>query len=200
MVNLLVVGSHNPDKTNEILKIFQHPGLTIKNLSDFENVPEVEEDRNTLKGNALKKAVELHRILGSPIISDDTGLEVDALGGAPGVFSARFAGEQATYDDNINKLLQELGETAPDRRTARFRTVVAYYDGENEITAEGSIEGVITTERRGTQGFGYDPVFETLETRKTFAEMTDEAKNAISHRGRALRNLFLELQQRNIIP
>ncbi len=199
MVNVVVVGSANPDKSWEIRDIFGRPGLTIRDLREFDSVPEIEEDRNTLQGNALKKALELYNILGFPIISDDTGLEVDALNGAPGVLSARYAGENATYDDNIDKLLLELQEVPPAKRTARFCTVTVYYNGTHEVVTEGSVEGVITTERRGTQGFGYDPVFEALETRQTFAEMTSEAKNAISHRGRALRKLFLELQQHNII-
>ncbi len=200
MINVFVVGSANPDKSKEIKEIFGHPGLTIKDLREFDNVPEIEEDRNSLQGNALKKALELYKFLGLPVICDDTGLEVDALNGAPGVFSARYAGEDATYDDNIDKLLLELQEVPPDKRTARFATVTVYYNGTHEVVTEGSVEGLITIERRGTQGFGYDPIFEALETRQTFAEMSSDAKHAISHRGRALRKLFLELQQRNIIP
>jgi len=200
LVNTIIVASGNPDKAKEIKEIFGKRGFRIKTLQDFDNVPDVIEDGNTLYDNALKKARRIFETLGTPVLADDTGLEVDYLGGAPGIYSARYAGENATYEDNVNKLLRELNEAEESQRSARFRTVAVYYDGEQDVSAEGSIEGTITTEPRGDSGFGYDPVFEALETKQTFGEMNENAKNAISHRGRALQNLYLELQQLNILP
>ncbi len=199
MIRVLVVGSSNPDKATEIAEIFRSLNIKVKTLSDFKNMPEIEEDRNTLEGNALKKALSIYEYIGLPVISDDTGLEVDALNGAPGVFSARFAGAKATYQENVKKILHDLKIVPYKQRTARFRTVAVYYDGTNKIITEGLVEGHITTEPRGNYGFGYDPIFETLETKQTFAEMTGSAKNAISHRGRALRKLFFELQQHKVL-
>ncbi|MBS1271621.1 MAG: dITP/XTP pyrophosphatase [Candidatus Marinimicrobia bacterium] len=200
MVSTIIVASGNPDKAKEIKQIFGKHGFRIKTLEDFENVPEVIEDGNTLYDNALKKARMIFDALGAPVLADDTGLEVDFLGGAPGAYSARYAGEDASYEDNVEKLLRKLESVEGADRTARFRTVVVYFDGKQDVSAEGSIEGTITTEPRGNGGFGYDPIFEALETKQTFSEMTDSAKNAISHRGRALQNLYLELQQLNILP
>lgn len=200
MIKTIVVGSGNQDKAAEIKEIFGKRRVSIKDLRDFDEIPEVIEDRNTLEANALKKAKELFEIIRLPIISDDTGLEVDALQGAPGVFSARYAGENATYEDNVNKLLGALRAVPAEQRTARFRTVTVFYDESLEIVTEGSVEGVITAEPRGANGFGYDPVFEVLETGQTFAEMSGEAKNVLSHRSRALQKLFLELQQQKVLP
>lgn len=148
--------------------------------------PDVEETGETLEENALLKARAAVEATGLPSLADDTGLEVEALGGAPGVHTARFAGPHATFDDNIDRLLRELDGVA-DRR-ARFRTVVAlaFPDGDY-VTAEGSIEGRIAEERRGDTGFGYDPVFEVGG--RTFAEMSSEEKNLLSHRARALEAL-----------
>jgi len=160
-------------------------GLEIELAQDAE-WPDVDETEDTLEGNALLKAREVRAHTGYAVIADDTGLEVDALGGQPGVISARYAGENATYDDNVAKLLEEMDGVA--NRAARFRTVMVLIDdlGE-EIIVEGAMDGEITTERRGTNGFGYDPVFEVGE--RTFAEMTTSEKNEISHRARALRAL-----------
>lgn len=199
MITQLVIATRNPDKAEEIKEIFGNKGFRIRTLLDFDHVPEIEEDGNTLKENALKKAREAFEALGLPVIADDTGLEVDKLFGAPGVYSARYAGENAAYQDNMSKLLHELNAVPKPERSARFRTVAAYYDGSNTLTTEGVAEGRITTEPRGENGFGYDPIFEALETKQTFAEMNRKAKEAISHRGRALRNLFLELQNRKIL-
>ncbi len=200
MINVITVASRNPDKTAEIQDIFGKHGLQVKSLQEFTNVPEIIEDGNTLEENALKKAHGVFEVIQLPVIADDTGLEVDALNGAPGLYSARFAGENATYDDNIKKLLQEMKSVPHKKRTARFRTVAAFYDGKHRVVAEGSVEGIITSQRRGQGGFGYDPVFESIETRQTFAEMTSDAKNAISHRSRALRQLYLDLQNSKLIP
>lgn len=161
------------------------------------DLADVVEDAPDLAGNARLKAVAVCDAAGAAAVSDDTGLEVDALDGAPGVFSARYAGDDATYDDNVQKLLDELdrvGATGPEQRTARFRTVVMVVrpDG-SELCVEGSVEGVIASERRGRGGFGYDPIFVPVEgDGRSFAEMGDE-KHEISHRGRALRALAAAL-------
>jgi XTP/dITP diphosphohydrolase len=158
--------------------------------------PDVEETGTTLEDNARIKARGVEAATGLPAIADDTGLVVDALGGAPGVFSARYAGPDAVAADNVAKLLRELDGVPDERRTARFRTVVlaAWPDG-REMVVEGSVEGVIVREPRGTAGFGYDPVFVPAEgDGRTFAEMTAEDKHALSHRGRAVRALALALR------
>jgi XTP/dITP diphosphohydrolase len=145
--------------------------------------PDVDETEDTLAGNALLKARAVVAATGHAAVADDTGLEVDALGGAPGVTTARYAGEDATYDDNVHKMLREL--EGVESRSARFRTAVALVtpDGE-ELVVEGGLDGVITTEPRGTGGFGYDPIFEV--DGRTLAEIPADEKNAISHRAKAL--------------
>jgi XTP/dITP diphosphohydrolase len=189
----LVCASANPDKVLEIEAIL---GDEVRLEPRPAAVPDVVEDADTLEGNARLKATAVARATGRPAIADDTGLEVVALDGAPGVFAARFAGEDATYADNRAKLLAALDGTA-DRR-ARFRTVVmiAWPDG-TETVAEGACDGVIAEEERGERGFGYDPVFAPVESDgRTFAEMSDEEKNVLSHRARALRNLLNRLATR----
>lgn len=192
----LVLATNNRDKVREIEKIFVVPGVELLNLTDFPGAPLVVEDGNTLEENALKKAKEIAVFTGLPTIADDTGLEVDFLGGRPGVYSSRYAGEGATYAQNIAKLLREM-ENAPDeQRTARFRCVAAFYSPELQFTEEGRLEGVILRERRGDQGFGYDPVFFLPAQGKTLAEMTTIEKNRLSHRGQAFRRLAQSLMTR----
>ena len=191
----LVVASANPDKVAEIASIL---GPAFDLVPRPAELPEVVEDAPTLEGNARLKAVAICHASGLPAVADDTGLEVPALGGAPGVHSARFAGENATYADNVDKLLAELdrvGARASWARRAQFRTValVCYPDG-SEVEAEGVVEGTIALERQGTGGFGYDPVFvpdgpDGQPGRRSFGEMTPEEKHAVSHRGRAFRSL-----------
>lgn len=187
----IVVASQNPDKVAEIeavLAALPHPIEVVRGLQ----WPDVEETEDTLAGNALLKAVAVRRATGIAALADDTGLEVDALGGAPGVHTARYAGPHATYEQNVAKLLQEL-EGVEDRR-ASFRTAVALVDDEGaELVVEGALEGRITAVRRGDQGFGYDPVFEVAG--RTLAEMGPEEKNRISHRARAVRALAAALRQ-----
>ncbi len=179
----LVVASKNPDKIREVEEVLEALGLVGEIVRGLE-WPDVDETEDTLVGNALLKARAVAAATGLPALADDTGLEVDALDGAPGVYTARFAGPVATYADNVNRLLEVLGNR--DDRTARFRTAVAVVDpatGE-EWTAAGVVHGVITSERRGSGGFGYDPVFEVGG--RTLAEMTPTEKHAISHRARAI--------------
>jgi len=193
----LVLASANPDKAAEVREILDQALGEIELLPRPAGVPEVEEDGSTLEENARLKASALVRATGEAAVADDTGLEVDALGGAPGVFSARFAGEGATYSDNVAKLLAELdGVAAP--RTARFRTVaLARFPDGTEIVASGVVEGSIAPEPRGSGGFGYDPVFVPEGGGgRTFAEMTASDKHALSHRGRAFRALAERLATR----
>ena len=162
-------------------------------------IPEVEETGTTFKENALLKAHAIAKATGLPSVADDTGLEVDALGGAPGIFSARYAGENCTYEDNVKKLLRELSDVADDRRTARFKTVAVYAHKETELSAEGVVEGVIAEKAEGVGGFGYDPVFSVLDMKKTYAQFADEEKNRVSHRGKAIRSLIEKLHENGLI-
>ena len=185
----LVLATNNPDKMKEMKAVFSIQGSIVLGLDNFPEVGEIEETGATLLENSFLKAHAVHFITGLPAIADDTGLEVDALNGAPGVFSARYAGEKATYDDNVNKLLLDMRSVADDFRTARFRTVSSFTDGIRELWTEGIIEGEITREAIGAGGFGFDSVFKLLQNGKTFAEMTEKEKNKISHRGIALRKM-----------
>lgn len=189
MIPRLVVASKNPDKISEIEEILRSLSLTDEIVRGLD-WPDIEETGRTLQENALIKARAVAEFTGLPVVADDTGLEVDGLGGGPGVKTARYAGPGASYEDNVVRLLASM-EGVEDR-TAQFRTVVALVmpDGV-EVTAEGSVEGVITKERRGGGGFGYDPVFEV--DGQTLAEMPAEDKNALSHRARALRALAASL-------
>jgi XTP/dITP diphosphohydrolase len=188
----LVVASANADKVKEIVAVLSE-ALDVELVPRPEDVPDVVEDAETLVDNARLKAQALLRVTGIAAVADDTGLEVDALGGAPGVYAARYAGEDATYADNVNKLLRELdalGDGGGARR-ARFKSIafVAFPDG-SEVWAEGVMEGTIATVPRGANGFGYDPVFEPdVGGGRTFAEMSAAEKDALSHRGRAFRSL-----------
>jgi XTP/dITP diphosphohydrolase len=186
-VTAYVLATANPDKAREIAEIL---GSGVVLQARPADVAEVDETGETLTENALLKARALVAATGQPAIADDTGLEVDDLEGAPGVFSARFAGEGATYADNVAKLVGALAGVGGARR-ARFRTVaVAAWPGGEEIVAEGSVEGHIPVEPRGEGGFGYDPVFVPDEgDGRTFAEMSAGEKNRLSHRGRAFRAL-----------
>ncbi len=187
----LVLASANPDKSREIADILGVEGIEVEPRPA--GVPDVDETGDTLEDNARLKAEALVQATGSAAVADDTGLEVEALGGAPGVFSARFAGEGATYAANVAKLLAELdaaGASAPGERRARFRTVAlaAFPDG-REVVAEGTVEGTIALAPEGDGGFGYDPVFIPDGSDRSFAAMTRAEKDACSHRGRAFRAL-----------
>jgi XTP/dITP diphosphohydrolase len=190
-VTTFVVATANPDKAREIFDVLAAAAPSLELLARPPEVPDVDEVGETLEDNARMKAVALSAATDLPAVADDTGLHVDALDGAPGVHTARYAGEHATYADNVAKLLAELEGLPLERRSARFATVaVARWPDGLEVAALGEVEGVITTAPRGDGGFGYDPVFVPLEgDGRTFAEMTDQEKHAYSHRARAFRTL-----------
>lgn len=197
----LVLATANIDKAAELSTILNAElGGLVELVTRPEDVPPVEETGETLEDNARLKAVALLAATGEAAVADDTGLEVVSLGGAPGTMTARFAGEAASYGDNVAKLLAKL-EGEADRR-ARFRTVIigVFPDG-TEILSEGAVEGEITRAPRGAGGFGYDPVFAPIGgAGRTFAEMTPEEKHDLSHRGRALRSFVARLTQSGIVP
>lgn len=189
MIPRLVIASKNPDKIAEIEAILAETGLAGEIVRDLD-WDDVDETGATLEENALLKARAVAEATGLPVIADDTGLEVDALDGAPGVHTARFAGEGARYEDNVAKMIEVMAGV--EERSARFRSVVAllFPDGV-EVVADGSTEGVIAEGPRGTVGFGYDPIFEVEGV--TFGEMTVDRKNSLSHRARAIRALVESL-------
>lgn len=185
-----VIATHNAKKLKELKRILEPLGFDAVIREDL---PEVEETGTTFAENALLKAESACKVTGMPAIADDSGLVVDALGGAPGVYSARYAGEDATDRQRYEKLLDELREVPTEQRTARFVSAVCcvFPDGKI-ITAEGACEGIITFGPKGEGGFGYDPIF--LVGERSYAEMTAEEKDSISHRGRALAKLAQELE------
>lgn len=186
-MHVFVAATANPDKLVEMQAALAGVATLLPRPPELGAVPE---DGDTLEANARAKADAVARFAGAAALADDTGLEVDALGGAPGVRSARYAGSLADDGANVAKLLAALADVPPARRTARFRTVVAarWPDG-SELLAHGAVEGAIAAEPRGSRGFGYDPVFIPSPGRLTFAQMSLEDKGRISHRGRALREL-----------
>jgi XTP/dITP diphosphohydrolase len=195
MTRRIVLATANPDKVREIVDALSHLDLDL--VERPASVPDVEETGTTLLANARLKAGALRDATGEDALADDTGLEVDALGGAPGVRSARYAGEAASYADNVEKLMAEMATARRNARTARFRTVLvlAGADG-SELSVDGVVEGVIADAARGVHGFGYDPVFVPAGgAGRTFAEMTLAEKQRLSHRGRALRALAARLRE-----
>jgi len=184
----IVLATHNRGKMEEMAAILGHLPVELLTLDAFPEIGDIPETGNTLKENAFIKAETVHRLTGLPALADDTGLEVDALNGAPGIYSARYAGADATFDDNCQKMLKELHGIPVEKRTARFRTVIAFVNGGEKEWVEGVAEGRIIEEKRGIGGFGYDPIFYYPPLRKTFAELDSVEKNSISHRGKALRN------------
>ncbi len=188
----MVLASQNRHKAQEMQAILGDK-ITLVTLDEagFENL-EIVEDGDTFEANAIKKAVTVMQATGLPCISDDSGLCVDALGGAPGIYTARFAGEDATDEQNIAKLLSQLDGVDMQQRTARFVCVIAVaVPGKEPVTFRGECEGKILTEKRGMGGFGYDPVFYVEEYGKAMAELAPEIKNSISHRSRALAKLSI---------
>lgn len=188
----IVLATRNRKKIEEISRITAGLPIMVLSLDDFPDCPETVEDRDTFEGNASKKALEVSRFTGKPALSDDSGLEVDALGGKPGVYSARYAPDASSGNDpkNYLKLLADLATTAGEKRTARFVCCIAlaFPDGRVE-TFFGKAEGRINREPRGQKGFGYDPVFLPMGFDRTFAEMSASEKDALSHRGKALEKL-----------
>lgn len=186
MMRELVLATRNRNKVIELVALLGDLGITIRTLDEFPDAPDVVEDGDTCEANAVKKARVIAEFTGLPAVADDTGLEVDALGGRPGVYAARYAGEDATYEDNCRKLLRELMGVPREQRTARFLTVAAIALPSDGIrVARGTLEGVIAEEASGTLGFGYDPVFQIPELGMTLAQLSVDQKNTISHRAKA---------------
>ena len=192
MIRELVLATRNRHKSEELTALLGDLGITIRTLDEFPGAPEVVEDGDTCEANAVKKARAIADFTGLPAVADDTGLEVDALGGRPGVYAARYAGEDATYEDNCRKLLREMMGVPREQRTARFLTVAAIALPSNGIqVAQGTLNGVIAEEASGTLGFGYDPVFLIPELGMTLAQLPADQKNTISHRAKA----FLKMRE-----
>lgn len=189
MSRQIVLATRNRDKIKEIRELLNSPDTEILTLDEFPDAPEVVEDGATLEENAVKKARAVADFTGLPALADDTGLEVDHLHGEPGVFSSRYAGEGASYADNVQKLLRQLAGVPWEKRRAKFRCVAALCTNNETSTVEGQCEGFITESPRGQSGFGYDPVFYVPEFDRTFAEMELEVKNRVSHRAKAFRKL-----------
>lgn len=188
----LVFATNNKHKIREITDLLDD-NFRILGLADLNITEDIPEEAETLEENALFKARYVHERSGLNVFADDTGLEVTALGGAPGVYSARYAGEGKSFDDNIEKLLGAM--QGADERSARFRTVIALILDGSEYLFEGTVEGEITRDRRGTGGFGYDPIFLASGHDRTFAEIPLSEKNTISHRARAMRKLLEFLRE-----
>jgi len=195
----LLLATGNSNKLKEIRdKFLGIENLEILSLDDFKDSPDIIEDATTFDGNALKKARIISEFTNLPVLSDDSGLEIDALQGKPGVYSARYAGENATDDDRNRLVLKEMREIPDDKRTAKFVCVIAivFPDG-REYIARGECEGIIVREKRGENGFGYDPIFYLPHLKKTVAELSFNEKNRISHRAFALEKAIRILQRCN---
>ncbi len=190
MSKQIVLATRNKGKVRELQALMKDFGIDVLSVSDIPGVPDVEEDGVSFFENSMKKAREIAMFTGKMALADDSGLVVDALDGAPGVYSARYAGEEATDEENYLKLLDEMRDVPDKDRTARFQCVMVLYHPSGQwISSEGSCEGVIGREPVGSQGFGYDPVFFVPGLGRSMAELTSEEKNAISHRGNALKRL-----------
>jgi XTP/dITP diphosphohydrolase len=194
----VVLATRNQGKIREIEAFLKNDDIRVLSLNDFPQAAEVNEKGKTFRENALRKARYAARLTQKLAVADDSGLEVDALDGKPGVFSARFAGENATDDENNEKLLHALKGVLPEKRGASFRCVLALAESlGKEMVIEEECRGVILAEKRGSKGFGYDPVFFFPPLNKTFAQLTKEEKNRVSHRGKALRRLREVLKERS---
>jgi len=187
MIEEIILATGNKHKVEEIKEILKDLSIKVTPMISFPQYPSTEEDGKTLEENAIKKASEASKFFGKWTLADDSGLEVDYLDGAPGVYSARYAGEKCLYEDNNNKLLKVLDGVPLEKRTAKFRTVIAISSPDGKINlAEGKIFGIIALQSAGSNGFGYDPVFYVPEYDKTFAELSTDIKNSISHRAIAI--------------
>lgn len=191
MDNIIILATNNKSKVKEISEMMLGSDITFVSLADAGINVEVEETGTTFEENALLKAREICKLSGKPTISDDSGLEIDALDGAPGIYSSRFMGEDTSYDIKNNALIEKLENVADPDRTARFRCCMALVlpDG-REFVTEGAMEGIIAREPKGINGFGYDPILFIPEYNRTSAEFSSEEKNNISHRGEALRKMI----------
>lgn len=189
----IIIASSNSHKIEEISLQISPYFETILSLKDFPEIKEIVEDGNTLKENSYLKSSALYEHSGIASLGDDTGLEVDFLGGDPGVFSARYAGEKASDNDNLRKLLQKMGQTK--KRSAIFKTVISFVDGQNDFFVEGVLKGEILKSPRGTNGFGYDSIFYLPTIGKTLAEMSIKEKTLISHRALAMENFLKEIKK-----
>ena len=194
-LNTIVLATHNKDKREELQEALSEFTLEILSLNDFPFIGEIEEVGQTLLENSSIKAKTVHNLTQLPVIADDTGLEVEALNGAPGIYSARYAGEDVTYEDNVNKLLAEMENIPLENRKAQFRTVISFVDKDRELWTEGTIKGIIVETAKGKNGFGYDPVFFVPELEKTFSELSIGEKNKISHRGLAMKKFRILLRE-----
>jgi XTP/dITP diphosphohydrolase len=192
----LLIATRNKGKVRELRDLLLPMGIAVLSLEDIPGAPDIVEDGQTFRANAAKKAVVLAQFTQGPVMGEDSGLEVDALDGRPGVYSARYSGANATDEKNNDKMLLDLSGVPFDRRTARYRSAIAFADKNALIdVVEGSCEGVITEERRGTNGFGYDPLFYIPQYQKTFGELPLSVKQTLSHRAQAFR-LFLKVLER----
>ena len=200
MIRELVLATRNRDKREELAALLSDLGIGIRTVDEFPNVPDVIEDGQTCEANAIKKATAVSLATGLLAVADDTGLEVDELGGRPGVYAARYAGEHVTYEDNWRKLLRELSGVPRDRRRARFITVAAVASPSGDVqVAQGQLRGLIAEEPAGARGFGYDPVFLVPELGKTLAELSPEEKNRISHRAKAFAQVREILSRQKVL-
>lgn len=192
----VIVATKNPGKAKEFIRMFKPFGIEVKTLLDFPEVEDIEETGQTFEENAILKAEAVCQQFGQMVIADDSGLIVDALDGRPGIYSARYAGEEKNDEANNDKLLHELKGVQEQDRTARFYCALAFaLPGKSTITVNGICEGSILFERKGTNGFGYDPLFFVTRLQKSMAEITPEEKTKISHRAKALRKLEDQLSQ-----
>tara|TARA_B100000949_G_C14212497_1_gene420867 strand:- start:397 stop:1014 length:618 start_codon:yes stop_codon:yes gene_type:complete len=194
-LNTIVLATQNRDKREELQEALSEFTVKILSLNDFPFIGEIEEVGQTLLENSMIKAKTVHNLTQLPVIADDTGLEVEALNGAPGIYSARYAGEDVTYEDNVNKLLAEMENIPLENRKAQFRTVISFVDKDRELWTEGRIKGIIGESAKGKNGFGYDPVFFVPELEKTFSELSIGEKNRISHRGLAMKKFRILLRE-----
>ncbi|MBC8256091.1 MAG: RdgB/HAM1 family non-canonical purine NTP pyrophosphatase [Candidatus Marinimicrobia bacterium] len=192
----IVLATHNQDKCREMTSILSDFPIDLLTLDSFPEIGEIIEDGNTLEDNALIKARTVFKKTNIPSWADDTGLEVDAIDGEPGIYSARYAGENCSYSDNVNKLIENMLTVPSNKRTAQFKTAIAFVGENMELVSEGTVEGLIATEPKGVGGFGYDPVFYIPEKEKTYSEMSMKEKNKISHRGKAIQNMIFLLRSR----
>ncbi|WP_338750483.1 XTP/dITP diphosphatase [Bacillus sp. FJAT-52991] len=193
-MDTVIIATKNKGKAKEFAEMFASFGMNVKTLLDYPEYADVEETGETFEENAILKAEEICKLTGRLVIADDSGLMIDALDGRPGVYSARYAGEEKSDEANIQKVLEELRDVPSEKRTARFYCALAIaMPGKETTTVAGTCEGRITEEKQGTNGFGYDPIFYVEQFEATMAQLTPETKNSISHRGQALKKLREQL-------